>query len=276
MHISEGILAPGTLAAGYVVAGGLAAIGLRRIRDREYPLIGVMTAAFFVASLLRVPAGPTSVHLTLNSLVGIVLGIRCFPAIGIALFLQAALFGCGGPATLGVNTVIMAVPGYLAGTWMRWGLRQGGSGTLAFATVLLIVCATAPKLLCDGLTSIGWIQTTISWPCTLAIGLVAAALLIGVERGLKGGRIFRWGFSAGAIAVIGSAALLFAVLAFAPLDRVSEREPFRDIARFAFVAHAPIVFIEGVIVAFVVRYLLTVKPALLRDVPTTPTSAQEP
>lgn len=35
-----------------------------------------MTAAFFVASLIHVPIGPTSVHLLLNGLLGVVVGRR--------------------------------------------------------------------------------------------------------------------------------------------------------------------------------------------------------
>lgn len=263
MHISDGVLAPSVLATGYVVAGGLTALGLRRIRDRDYPLVGIMTAAFFVASLVSVPAGPTSMHLTFNSLVGILLGARCFPAILVALFLQAALLGHGALTTLGVNTVIMAVPGYLAGAWMHWGLRRDSSGRVAFALVLLPVCAVAPKLLVDGLKSAGWVASTWSWPVALVAGLVVAGVLVALEAALRGGPVFRWGFVAGASGVLLAAAGLACVLALAPLDRWSEREAFSTLARFAFVAYAPIALLEGIMVALIVRYLSVTRPALL-------------
>ena len=70
----------------------------------------MLSATFFVASLIHVPLGGTSVHLVLNGLVGLILGWAAFPALLIALGLQAVFFGFGGPLTLGLNTTAMAVP----------------------------------------------------------------------------------------------------------------------------------------------------------------------
>lgn len=263
MHISDGILAPSVLAGGYLAAGGLTALGLRRLHDRDYPLVGVMTAAFFVAGLVRVPAPPTSVHLTLNSLVGIVLGVRCFPAILIALLLQAVLLGHGGLTTLGVNTVMMALPGFLAGAWMRYGLRGGRSGRLAFATVLAAAGSAMAKMLADALRPLGVTVAGSSWPVALAIGLAVAGLGLVADRVVRAGPWFRWGFAAGGLAVLLAAAMLFGLLGFAPLDRASEREALRDLARFAFVAHAPVVAAEGVIVGLALRYLAVIRPGIL-------------
>jgi cobalt/nickel transport system permease protein len=58
----------------------------------------------------RSSIGPASAHLILNGLVGLMLGWGAFPAILVALVLQAVLFQFGGITTLGVNTVIMALP----------------------------------------------------------------------------------------------------------------------------------------------------------------------
>ncbi len=265
MHISDGVLAPGILIAGYGAAAGATAYGLRGLQDRDYPLVGVMTAAFFVASLISVPVPPTSVHLTLNSLVGIVLGRRCFPAILIALLLQAILLQQGAISTLGVNTVMMAGPGYLAGVWLRRGLRRQRSGRLAFAAVLFITCTCMAGMTGNVMREIGGVQAGVEWFAAIAWGGAVTALLLGVERLLKGGPLFRWGFAAGAAAVLMSAAALFALLAFAPLDRASERDAFRNIARFAFVAHAPVIFVEGTMVALVLRYVVRTKPSLLGD-----------
>jgi cobalt/nickel transport system permease protein len=63
-----------------------------------------------LASLVHVPLGPSNMHLTLDGLVGLVLGWGAVPAIFVALSLQALLFQFGGLTTLGVNTVIMAAP----------------------------------------------------------------------------------------------------------------------------------------------------------------------
>ena len=63
-----------------------------------------------LASLIHVPIGPSNVHLVLNGIVGLLLGWAAFPAILVALILQAVLFQFGGITTLGVNTIIMALP----------------------------------------------------------------------------------------------------------------------------------------------------------------------
>lgn len=120
MHISEGVLRPEILAGAAVLTAGFVAAGLRRIEDKEIPAMGILSAAFFVASLIHVPAGPVSVHLVLNGLLGMILGLRAFPSILIALLLQALMFQFGGLTSLGANTLNMALPAvicYLAFGW---------------------------------------------------------------------------------------------------------------------------------------------------------------
>jgi len=75
--------------------------------------VAVLSSAFFVASLIHVPIGPSAAHLVLNGLLGILLGWMSFPSILVALALQALLFQFGGFTALGVNTVIMASPAVL-------------------------------------------------------------------------------------------------------------------------------------------------------------------
>lgn len=113
MHISEGVLNGPTLAAGAVLAIGGTAMGLRHLRESEIPRVAILSAAFYVASLVHIPSGVTSVHLILNGLLGVLLGWRAFPAILVALLLQAVMFQFGGLTTLGVNTVMMAAPAVL-------------------------------------------------------------------------------------------------------------------------------------------------------------------
>lgn len=114
MHISEGVLSPAVLGIGAVLAAGGTAIGLRRLDYDRLMSVAILAAAFFVGSLIHVPIGPSSVHLILNGLVGIILGWAAFPAILVALMLQAVLFQYGGITVLGVNTFNMAFPGVLA------------------------------------------------------------------------------------------------------------------------------------------------------------------
>lgn len=115
MHISEGVLSPPVLVGGAVIAAGGLAWGLRKMDNGRLPQVALLSAAFFVASLIHIPVGPSSAHLILNGLVGILLGWVATPAIFVALVLQAVLFQFGGLTTLGVNTVIMAGPAVLLG-----------------------------------------------------------------------------------------------------------------------------------------------------------------
>ncbi len=116
MHIYETILAgtdPGraVLAAGAVAAAAGTAIGLYRLDYERIPRVAVLSSAFFVVSLIQVPVGPVSVHLSFIGLIGLILGWAAFPALLIALLLQALFFSVGGLTALGINTLIMALPG---------------------------------------------------------------------------------------------------------------------------------------------------------------------
>lgn len=110
MHISEGVLSWPVLASGAALALAGTALGLKKLDYERIAQAGILSASFFVASLIHVPLGPSSVHLILNGIVGLLLGWGAVPVILIALFLQAVLFQYGGITTLGVNTVIMAGP----------------------------------------------------------------------------------------------------------------------------------------------------------------------
>ncbi|RLB04515.1 MAG: cobalt transporter CbiM [Deltaproteobacteria bacterium] len=113
MHIAEGVLSAPVLAIGGALAAGGVGIGLRKTEYEKIPEVAVLSSAFFVASLIHVPLGPTSVHLILNGLIGLLLGWSAMPAILVGLALQAILFQFGGITTLGVNTVNMALPAVL-------------------------------------------------------------------------------------------------------------------------------------------------------------------
>jgi cobalt/nickel transport system permease protein len=110
MHISEGVLSASVLAGGAILTAGGVTLGLKKMAYEKIPEVAVLTSAFFVASLIHVPIGPSSVHLVLNGLLGILLGWTAFPAILVGLALQSLLFQFGGLTSLGVNTFNMALP----------------------------------------------------------------------------------------------------------------------------------------------------------------------
>ena len=110
MHISEGVLSLPVLTTGYILSAAGIGMGLKKLKEEDMVRTAIFSSAFFIASLVHVPFGPSSVHLILNGLVGILLGWPCFCAIFIALLLQAVLFQFGGITTLGINTFNMALP----------------------------------------------------------------------------------------------------------------------------------------------------------------------
>ena len=125
MHISEGVLSPAVLIGGAALTAAGVAVGMKNLDQKEIPTMGILSAAFFVASLVHVPAGPASVHLVLNGLIGLILGWKSFPAILVALALQALLFQFGGITTLGVNTLNMALPAVVCYYVFKKGIKPG-------------------------------------------------------------------------------------------------------------------------------------------------------
>src|SRR5262249_35671328 len=107
VHISDGVLQASWLAGGFFLAALGLVLALWRLRDEDIPRIALLTAAFFVASSIHIRVGPTSWHLLLNGLVGVMLGRRAGLAIALGLALQYFLLMHGGLATLGVNTCVM-------------------------------------------------------------------------------------------------------------------------------------------------------------------------
>jgi cobalt/nickel transport system permease protein len=196
VHISEGILSAPVLAGGAALAAGGLAAGLRKMDYERVPEVAVLTSTFFVASLVRVPVGPASVHLTLNGLMGVLLGWMSFPAIFVALALQAVLFQFGGLTTLGVNTVNMALPAVAAYYVTRPIIYKGRRGAL------------------------------------LA------------------------GFVAGAVGIGGGTALI-------ALSLVATGGEFSAVAKTLVAVNLPAMAIEGAITAFVVAFLMKVKPEVL-------------
>lgn len=109
-HIPDGVLSGPVLIVGALATAGLTAVALKRLDVERIPQAAVLSSAFFVASLVSVPIGPAGMHLLLNGLMGLILGWSAVPALLVALFLQAILFGHGGIAVLGVNTLNLALP----------------------------------------------------------------------------------------------------------------------------------------------------------------------
>lgn len=154
MHISDGVLPTTVTVGSYVVSAGLVAWSARRTAADDLPKVAVVSAAFFVASLIHVPFGPTSVHLLIPGLAGALLGSAAFLAIALGLLLQSLLFQFGGLTALGANALMMGIPALVCG-WLfarlrgRAGARQallggitGALGTALAAVALALLLIT--------------------------------------------------------------------------------------------------------------------------------------
>lgn len=197
MHISDGVLLPPVWIGGYVLTAGIAAVSVKRMEAQDIPKMAVMTSAFFVASLIHIPLGPTSVHLILNGLVGIILGRLSFVSILIGLILQAILFQHGGITTIGANAVMMGLPALLS--YRIFSLHQ----KFRFRSNVAIFGA-------------------IAGAAGVFLGTIILALLL-----------------------------------------VSTGSEFIGVAKYAALAHLPVVIIEGIVTGFIVSFLMKVKPELL-------------
>ncbi|MGF1640511.1 MAG: cobalt transporter CbiM [Rhodospirillales bacterium] len=172
-HIPDGVLSAPVLIGGAVAAGVIVAAGLRRLDDDRIPKVAVLSAAFFVVALVSVPVGPTSVHLLLNGLMGLILGSAAAPAILVALTLQAAFFGFGGFTALGVNTLNIALPALVVGALLAPRLRRARSARDAAvigALAGLLATALTATLVVLGVAISGAEYVP-------ALGLVAASCL---------------------------------------------------------------------------------------------------
>lgn len=284
VHISDGFLDPqwliGGLAVMILLGTGAFLFDVarakwqgREVGEAEIALTGVMTAAFFVATLIKIPVGPTSVHLLFNGLLGVTLRWRAAIAIPIGLLFQAALFGHGAFSTLGVNSCIMVLPALLG-----WGLfagihrcpymRQG------WFRALLVICGSAVWTLClifSLLLLTQYSQTTdmenpstwamqILWhqvllnPWIWGLTLALSSFLAWWEPKLENAPEFPLGLLLGIVTALSTVLLNCWILT---------ENDFASVALLLFVAHVPVAVLEGMILGFTVGFLAKVKPALL-------------
>lgn len=190
-HIPDGVLSAPVLLTGGLASAGLLAYALRRLDYDQVPAAAVLAAAFFVASLISVPIGPGSVHLLLNGLMGLLLGWTALPALAVALLLQAAFFGFGGLASLGVNVLNMALPALVcalvlrpllrrtAGPRVFWiGAAAGGLGVLLTAVMVALALAASGQALLPAAR----VLVVIYLPLALVEALITGTVVGFLER----------------------------------------------------------------------------------------------
>ena len=156
MHISEGVLSWPVLLGGAALTVVGTAMGLKKIDYDQIMSVAILSAAFFIASLIHVPIGPANGHLILNGLLGVVLGWAAFPCILVGLTLQAVLFQYGGLTVLGLNCFDMAAPAVVCFYVFRPMLARHNGGrfvaafSCGFLAMLLSAMLTAGALALSG------------------------------------------------------------------------------------------------------------------------------
>ncbi len=178
MHISEGVLSPPLLGAGWALTAAGTAIGLKSLDYDRIMTVAVLAAAFFVASLVHVPIGPSSVHLLLNGLLGLILGFAAFPAILAGLFLQAVFFQFGGLTVLGASCFNMAFPAVLFGILLR-PLLNGSRSMRSIAAF----CAGAGSIILSALSTAVFLGLSNADFMTAAQMLLVAHIPVAIIEG---------------------------------------------------------------------------------------------
>ena len=166
VHISSGVLANGWIVGGFALAAILLLPAFWKLREDDIPRIGIFTAAFFIASSLRIPLGFASVHLILNGLVGVTLGRRAMLAVVVGLVLQSLLLHHGGMDALGVNACVVGIPALLASLLFpvlkRLGLPAFVRGfLLGSGAVAASACLNFLVLLCGGKDEWEWVAKVV-------------------------------------------------------------------------------------------------------------------
>jgi cobalt/nickel transport system permease protein len=191
-HIPDGVLSAPVLVAGGIAATALTAVAVRRLDEARIPQTAVLSATFFVASLVHIPVGPSSVHPLLGGLMGLVLGWAAVPAILVALILQAVFFGFGGITALGINVIDIAVPALLAGAVLGGALRRTthpraalllGAAAGAFAVLLtaVLVCGMLALSATHYVPALGVVLATYG-PLAMVEAVVTAAAVVLLQR----------------------------------------------------------------------------------------------
>lgn len=271
VHISDGVLSWPWLAVGFAGAGILLVLAAHRIRDEEIPRVALLTAAFFVASLIHVKVGPTSIHLLLNGLIGVFLGRRAALAVFVGLLLQAVLMQHGGFLVLGVNACVMTAPALLSFAiyrslhripWIKSPIARMllvGIGAFLWALSAIysitLLCNTSLTTIDESAFAIANERITNVW--FLVPSVLFAIVAIVIERRLENAPEFPLGFLIGELSVLMTAALNCVVLVLGGV----EHWPVAPL--LLVIAHLPFAVVEGVVLGFLVGFLAKVKPEML-------------
>lgn len=115
LHIPDGVLPGWLVMIGWILTAMILALSIYRTRHteikRKIPLIGIISALMIVC--MTIPIVPIAYHINLSVVAGIILG----PAIAfISIFivdLIIAMFGHGGITVVGLNTMVVGAEAFI-------------------------------------------------------------------------------------------------------------------------------------------------------------------
>ena len=159
VHLSDFLMTAPWWIGGWIITGLMLVWACYKFPEKEIPRTALLTAAFYISSSIHLKLGRTSAHLLLNGLVGTMLGRRMPIAIVIGLVLQAALMQHGGYYILGLNAVIITLPGMIVPKLFGFLLREPLQPNRAFVyggltgsvTVLVTISLHAFVLIAGGI-----------------------------------------------------------------------------------------------------------------------------
>jgi len=194
MHISDGVLSTAVTAVTYAGATGLLAFSIKGVKHEEIPKMALMTGVFFVGSMIRVPLGPTSIHLMLTGFVGLVAGRRAPISVTIALLLQLFLLQFGGLSSLGANILMAGLPAMLIGMFLRplvhksnamaavIGAVSGGGAVLSVIVLLAAILTQANMRFGVGPLSTVRVVAVAHVPLVIVEAIVTAAAVLCIAK----------------------------------------------------------------------------------------------
>lgn len=149
LHIPDGVLPGWLVMAGWIITALLLAFSIYRVRNneikRKIPLIGIISALMIVC--MTIPIIPPIYHINLSVIAGIILG----PAVAfISIFivdLIIAMFGHGGITVVGLNTVVIGTEAfigfYLFQLFMALISRDSIMWSSGLAAVISLILSTS-------------------------------------------------------------------------------------------------------------------------------------
>lgn len=145
LHIPDGVLPGWLIMAGWLLTALVLTFSIYRTRKtelkRKIPLIGIISALMIVC--MTIPIVPIAYHINLSVIAGIILG----PAVAfISIFivdLIIAMFGHGGITVVGLNTMVVGTEAFIGFYLFQLFLVLMGRDSIMWSSGLAAVIALA-------------------------------------------------------------------------------------------------------------------------------------